>query len=215
MFKYKINIIELETLYTVLSEIKDNFSFDLKYFKSISDFIDDYNTNKKSNNFLIIIDFKIKDKLSQIKKINLNNDVIFFVKKGHRINNEEKYNFVETPLNLNNFIEKINIQSIKKKYQEQSNIKLLNYELDVNSRKLFNKVDNLKLTEREIDIILYLKNSKNPKTVADLQKMVWGYSSSLETHTVETHIHRLRKKIKEIFNDDNFIINEGHGYKIK
>ena len=215
MFKYKNNIIELETLYTVLSEIKDNFSFDLKYFKSISDFIDDYNTNKKSNNFLIIIDFKIKDKLSQIKKINLNNDVIFFVKKGHRINNEEKYNFVETPLNLNNFIEKINIQSIKKKYQEQSNIKLLNYELDVNSRKLFNKVDNLKLTEREIDIILYLKNSKNPKTVADLQKMVWGYSSSLETHTVETHIHRLRKKIKEIFNDDNFIINEGHGYKIK
>ena len=76
-------------------------------------------------------------------------------------------------------------------------------------------MDNLKLTEREIDIILYLKNSKNPKTVADLQKMVWGYSSSLETHTVETHIHRLRKKIKEIFNDDNFIINEGHGYKIK
>ena len=215
MFKYKINIIELETLYTVLSEIEDNFSFDLKYFKSISDFIDDYNTNKNSNNFLIIIDFKIKDKLSKIKKINLNDDVIFFIKKGHRINNEEKYNFVETPLNLNNFIEKINIQSIKKKYQEQSNIKLLNYELDVNSRKLFNKVDNLKLTEREIDIILYLKNSKNPKTVADLQKMVWGYSSSLETHTVETHIHRLRKKIKEIFNDDNFIINEGHGYKIK
>ena len=215
MFKYKINIIELETLYTVLSEIKDNFSFDLKYFKSISDFIDDYNTNKNSNNFLIIIDFKIKDKLSKIKKINLNDDVIFFIKKGHRINNEEKYNFVETPLNLNNFIEKINIQSIKKKYQEQSNIKLLNYELDVNSRKLFNKVDNLKLTEKEIDIILYLKNSKNPKTVADLQKMVWGYSSSLETHTVETHIHRLRKKIKEIFNDDNFIINEGHGYKIK
>ena len=214
MFKYKINIIELETLYTVLSEIKDNFSFDLKYFKSISDFIDDYNTNKKSNNFLIIIDFKIKDKLSQIKKINLNNDVIFFVKKGHRINNEEKYNFVETPLNLNNFIEKINIQSIKKKYQEQSNIKLLNYELDVNSRKLFNKVDNLKLTEREIDIILYLKNSKNPKTVADLQKMVWGYSSSLETHTVETHIHRLRKKISSKFNDNNFIKNNKKGYYI-
>ena len=76
------------------------------------------------------------------------------------------------------------------------------------------KIKELKLTEREIDIILFLKNQIIPQSVNMMQNKVWGYSSDLETHTVETHIYRLRKKIKDKFNDKNFITSEEEGYKI-
>ena len=70
------------------------------------------------------------------------------------------------------------------------------------------------LTEREVDLILFLNNAKKPTSIDVLQKEVWGHSISLETHTVETHIYRLRKKIKDKFNDENFIISTDRGYKI-
>ena len=72
----------------------------------------------------------------------------------------------------------------------------------------------LKLTEREIDLLIYLKNSNRECTSIDLQKNVWKQSGTLETHTVETHIYRLRKKIMDKFNDDNFIVNTDNGYRI-
>ena len=72
----------------------------------------------------------------------------------------------------------------------------------------------LKLTEKEINMILYLTQSKKPIKINELQEKVWGYQSKLETHTVETHIHRLRKKIKEKFFDDNLIISKKNGYEI-
>ena len=69
------------------------------------------------------------------------------------------------------------------------------------------------MTEKETDLIIYIKSNNNV-TIKDLQNNVWGYSANLETHTVETHIYRLRKKIKEKFNDDNFIVNTEKGYRI-
>jgi len=72
----------------------------------------------------------------------------------------------------------------------------------------------LKLTEREIDIILFLKEKESPQSVNNLQNEVWNYSSTLETHTVETHIYRLRKKFKNCFNDEDFISSSKEGYKI-
>ena len=72
----------------------------------------------------------------------------------------------------------------------------------------------LKLTEKEIEIILYLNNTKQTHNVADLQKNIWGYSPNMETHTVETHIYRLRKKINNKFNDENFISSHQNGYFI-
>ena len=80
------------------------------------------------------------------------------------------------------------------------------------------KVFNVLWVDDEIDFlkphILFLKDNSNPQSVSMLQNKVWGYSSDLETHTVETHIYRLRKKIKDKFNDENFIISEDAGYKI-
>ena len=75
--------------------------------------------------------------------------------------------------------------------------------------------ENLKLTEREIEIILFLQNSKEPQSIENLQRKVWGHNSDLETHTVETHIYRLRKKVSDKFKDNSFINSTKTGYKIK
>ena len=108
----------------------------------------------------------------------------------------------------------LNIQLIKQKYIDQSKIEINKYNLDLNSREIMKNEKKLKLTEREIDIILYLNENKKPQNIEVLQKKVWGHVSDLETHTVETHVYRLRKKIKDIFGDDNFIISLDSGYKI-
>ena len=73
----------------------------------------------------------------------------------------------------------------------------------------------LKLTEKEINTIIYLSKSNNPVSINELEKKVWSYQTDIETHTVETHIYRLRKKILNVFNDGEFIISEKDGYKIK
>ena len=73
----------------------------------------------------------------------------------------------------------------------------------------------LKLTEKEINTITYLSKSKKPVSIDELQSQVWSYQSDIETHTVETHIYRLRKKIFNIFNDKEFIISKKNGYQIK
>ena len=122
---------------------------------------------------------------------------------------------VELPIKLNNLIENINIQLIKQRYNYQSKILVKKYSINLNSRIISNEIINLKLTEKEIDIILFLYEMKKPQKVNQLQSKIWQYSSELETHTVETHIYRLRKKIKEVFNDDDFIISHEEGYLIK
>ena len=86
--------------------------------------------------------------------------------------------------------------------------------MDVNSRIISNKKLNLKLTEKEIEIITFLKNKKQKISIKQMQQSVWGYNKNLETHTVETHIHRLKKKFKEIFDDNNFLKSAKDGYYI-
>ena len=83
----------------------------------------------------------------------------------------------------------------------------------MNSRKISLEDQSLNLTERETNLIIFIKDKKNV-TIKELQKMVWDYSPDLETHTVETHIYRLRKKMKETFGDENFILNTSNGYSI-
>jgi DNA-binding response OmpR family regulator len=73
----------------------------------------------------------------------------------------------------------------------------------------------LKLTEKEINTIIYISNSNKPVSIDELQEKVWSYQSDIETHTVETHIYRLRKKILNTFNDNEFIISKKDGYQIK
>ena len=119
------------------------------------------------------------------------------------------------PINIFKLLERLNIEFLKLKFNEQSNIKIGNYIFNMNSRQMKKEDNNLKLTEKEISMIIYLSSAKKPVRVNELQSKVWGYHSDLETHTVETHIYRLRKKILMKFNDDNFIYSTIHGYKIK
>ncbi|MDB9937448.1 winged helix-turn-helix domain-containing protein, partial [Candidatus Pelagibacter sp.] len=115
---------------------------------------------------------------------------------------------------LNRLVESININLIKLKYNYQSKIDIKDYEVNLNSKSLSKNGVNLKLTEKEIELILYLNNNKNKNSVLDLQRNIWGYSSDMETHTVETHIYRLRKKISDSFNDDDLILGHKKGYFI-
>ena len=117
------------------------------------------------------------------------------------------------PIKFEKLIEIINIKFLKNKFLDQSNIKIGEYDLDLNSRKISLGDKSLNLTERETNLIIFIKNEKNV-TIKQLQKMVWDYSPDLETHTVETHIYRLRKKMKETFGDESFILNTSNGYSI-
>ena len=118
------------------------------------------------------------------------------------------------PIKFSKLLERINVEFLKKNFNEQSNIIVSKYTININSREIILQNRKLKLTEKEIDMIIYLSKSKKPIKVKELQEKVWGYQSKLDTHTVETHIHRLRKKIKEKFFDNHLIISKKNGYEI-
>ena len=208
MIKHNIIIFESNPLYQILLEIKNNFSFEIK---SLT--LRDLNKADLTNS-IILSKIIHKDYLLKIRNIN-QKKIIFFIKKNENFDNINNNLYLYYPLNIYDLVEKINIEIIKQKYNDQSCIKILNYSLDLNSRIISNDASRLKLTEREVDIILFLNDHKEPQKVNILQNQVWGYSSELETHTVETHIYRLRKKIIDVFKDDNFILSNEDGYLIK
>ena len=194
MNKQSIIIYDFEILFIILKEIKENLKFE------IFDFKKDYKISKLDNstygNYLIVAK-------------SLSN----FINKD--IEKKKLYLIENLPIKIDKFVEKINIQLLKQKYNYQSEIRINKYKLNLNSREISLNKKLVKLTEREIDIILFLNEKKKPINIDILQKEVWGYSSELETHTVETHIYRLRKKLKDKFNDEEFILSLKKGYQIK
>ena len=215
MIKQNINIVGVPILYNILEEIKENLSFKIENFTKLDDFLNFFNKDKSENkNFFIITTISNKDFF--INKIKLEEKNIFFLcQKNIKVDIDHNYNVFKYPINIYNLIEKINIQLIKYKYSFQSKIRVKNYSLDLNSRTISIENKSLKLTEREMEIILFLNDCKTPQKINDLQNKVWSYSSELETHTVETHIYRLRKKISNNFQDEHFIISTDNGYLIE
>ena len=215
MIKQNINIVGVPILYNILEEIKENLSFKIENFTKLDDFLNFFNKDKSENkNFFIITTISNKDFF--INKIKLEKKNIFFLcHKNSKVDINHNYNVFKYPINIYNLIEKINIQLIKYKYSFQSKIRVKNYSLDLNSRTISIENKSLKLTEREMEIILFLNDCKTPQKINDLQSKVWSYSSGLETHTVETHIYRLRKKISNNFQDEHFIISTDNGYLIE
>ena len=195
MINQNVFIINFSSLYEILDEIKDDLLFNIKNYESEDIFLKNHNLDLKNS---IIISKSNKNLLS-IKDLSEKN---FF-------------NLKLLPLSLSNLVELINIQLIKLKFNNQSKINIRDYELNLNSKFIFKGDLNLKLTEKEIRVILYLNDVNNNHQIEDLQKNIWGYSSDMETHTVETHIYRLRKKIADKFNDENFILSGQNGYFIK
>ena len=144
---------------------------------------------------------------------NLNNYLIITNKEHSTIVNQLVLN--DVPIKFSKLLEKINIEFLKAQFSSQSEIKVNNYIIDLNSREMQANKIKLKLTEKEINTIIFLSKSNKPVSVDDLQQKVWSYQSEIETHTVETHIYRLRKKILNTFNDNEFIISKKNGYQIK
>lgn len=194
MFKQKIFLVNFDSLYEIFNEIKENLSFEIKNFKNETDLIKAINLEKSF--FLILL----KPNQNLLQSENVSNKNILY------INN--------LPINIDKIIETINIKWIKLKFNHQSKVNIKSYELNLNSKILSKKNIFLKLTEKEIEIILYLNSDSVKKNVLNLQKKIWGYSSNIETHTVETHIYRLRKKINEKFKDNEFILSDKNGYFI-
>jgi hypothetical protein len=187
-------IINFNSLYEILDEIKENLSFKIIKIENVE--------NLKNNLDLDKLDYLVISKTSHKLLPNIN------------ITDKNYLGFNDLPLSIKKLLELINIKLMKLKFNQQSKITIKGYELNLNS-KFFSKGNlKLKLTEKEIEIILYLNDKKIKHAVADLQKNIWNYSTNMETHTVETHIYRLRKKISDLFNDEKFILSHKNGYFI-
>ena len=186
MVSQSLIIYKFSSLYRILEELNLNLNF-----KIIN--LDNENLLsekiKISSNYLII---------SNKKNLSFSNQVYLDSK----------------PINISKLIEKINIEFLKLNFNNQSDIKINNYIINLNSREMQLNSKKLKLTEKEINMITYLINKKEPISINELQKNVWSYQSDIETHTVETHIYRLRKKISITFNDSEFIVSKKNGYQI-
>ena len=179
-------IYKYNSLYHILEEVDFDFNFKIN-------FVDNENSLNKEiknlDNYLI---------LSNKKYLNSSNFIV--------LNN--------LPINIFKLIEKINIEFLKLQFSNQSEVKLNDYTINLNSREMIAHNTKVKLTEKEINTIIYLSKSSKPVDIDELQKKVWIYKTDIETHTVETHIYRLRKKILNTFNDSKFIMSKKNGYQI-
>ena len=170
-------------IFEILNEIKEELNFEIRH-----------------------IDEKDYKKLS-LNEIGSN----LIVTTGKNVNIKNCIIIDNLPEKLSKVIEKINLGFLRNQFSSQSELKIGKYKLDLNSRKINFKDISLDLTERESDLILFLNLNKKV-SLKEIQKQVWGYSIDLETHTVETHIYRLRKKMLQIFKDDDFIKHDKIGY---
>ena len=170
-------------LFKILDEIKENFYFNIKYIDTKNH--KKINFEQDENHLIISTNFNEK----------IDNCIIID----------------DLPKKINKLIEIINLSFLKKQFKNQSKQKIGKYTLDLNSRKIHFENKSLNLTEKESDLILFINFSKKAE-LKKIQKIVWGHSGNLETHTVETHIYILRKKMSKSFEDHNFIKHDRNGY---
>ena len=184
MLNQNIFILNSKTLYDILNEVKNLLNFNILQMDE-----KDLNKNTFDNfkNYILLTG-------------NLKN-----IEKNPYIDITKVLVIDEMPIPIKKLIEKINIFILKESFQIQSKKKIKEYYFDLNDRTIFKKEKKVKLTEKELQLILYLDLKKDPQNITKLQNEIWGYNKDLETHTVETHIYRLRKKIQKEFNDEKFI----------
>ena len=152
----------------------------------------------------------LKDKKQKDLIDSSNSIKIFSSKKNDSLNNYDAYLELPTTLNeINTVVENI---VAKIKFNKNSSIRIKKYLLNKNEKKLFKLNDCITLTEKEIQLLELFLDNKKPISKDNILSSVWNYSIEADTHTVETHIYRLRKKISEKFLDEKFILNNKDGY---
>ena len=179
-------VYQFTTLHQILKELENNLNFDIIEINSRELL---QNKIKDFKNYLIIT-----------------KEIISYI--------DHQLVFNSLPKKIVKLIEIINVEFMKKHFNNQSKIKINNYLININSREMKLNDAKLKLTEKEINTIIYLSKINKAVKIEELEKNVWQYQSDIETHTVETHIYRLRKKILQKFRDDKFIISKKNGYQI-
>jgi len=195
-----------------LNEIKEYLNFSLVFYNKQS-FLE---SSIKSINCVLLYSEMSNDAdtLSLINK--LKNKPLLLLKKQNfnRIINFNCNDTVTLPLNLLEISNRINNLITAQKFNQNSFLKIKEYIVDKNERKLKKENLSINITEREIELIELLFSEKKPLSKKNILKKVWKYADDADTHTIETHVYRLRKKILDQFKDENFIINLKDGYSI-
>ena len=179
------------------------------------------NANRQSNRnekkILVKILFVENLKIQDVKSHLLDDEptILFVENKSYKKkNNLNLLNFhiiLELPIEILSFKQILNILVTKYNFSKKSKITIKDYEIDSNERSIIKKKLKIKLTEKELELILALNHS-NGLSKSLLLKNIWKHSLDLDTHAFETHLHRLRKKIYKYFNDKNFIVEKNSLY---
>ncbi len=211
MSNLTISILENQTFFEIIKETNFFSNYKIKFHEKLSVLIKNFSDEKE-----IIIFFLTKNNNNEYRELVEKNLPTILINKNSS-KNLKNNNHIETinlPLRIIDLEKKIISLLARYQFTKSSIIQLKDYIIDKNERKI--KRDNLelKLTEKEINFLILFSKSPKPLDRKFVLENVWNYSSSSETHTVETHIHRLRKKILEKFNDKNFIKNNNEGYYI-
>lgn len=151
---------------------------------------------------------------NNLKNIIQNSSHYLILTQQNISNLDNQLQLTNIPIKISKLIEMINIKLLKNQFSNQSKVKIKNYILNINSREISNNNTLMKLTEKEINTIIYLSKTNKSVSINELEKNVWQYEADMETHTVETHIYRLRKKIYDKFKDKDFIVSKKNGYEI-
>jgi len=166
--------------------------------------------------FLFFVDDLDKLDLKELKKIKY--PKIFFSKKSENFKTIKKDNvlssFLELPVNYQDLEKIIKLAILKFKFLFQSKVEIGKYNLDKNERTISYGKKSAKLTERELDIILYLSGKKEGATKQDIMKDIWSHGEEIDSHTYETHLYRLRQKLQSKLSDKKFISVEDGKYFI-
>ena len=212
-----LSIIADTTLTEILNETKSFWNYDVVFFDNLELFLKE--SKKFSHNSNVLITDLSNQNFLESKNGQINLPIVYIANNFQEIKNflnlkKSNNEVIFKPFKLDDFINKIKLCLSKNKFLENSLIKILDYQLDINQREINKNNKCLKLTEKEIDFLLFLTKMEKPQPVDSILKFVWKYSNDLETHTVETHVHRLRKKFFDTFDESNFIKNNKNGYYI-
>ena len=184
-------------------------------FSNILNSKDQFNHNDKKTSVKVL--FAENLKVKEVKSLLLQNEpiILFLNRKDYlKKNNLNLLDFhvsLELPIEILSLKEILNILITKYNFFKKSKILIRDYEIDSNERSIIKEKIKVKLTEKELELILAL-NNKNGLNKSFLLKSIWKHSIDLDTHAFETHLHRLRKKMNKYFNDNNFIVEKNSLY---
>ena len=206
---HEINVLTFgsENFNISLEELKDHLRFKLIFnSKNLSDDL------LKNHDVLLIHEDYFKTKNLQKELINKNNGVKILVSYSSLNLPEYFYDKLSLPIKVEDLNSIIENSVAKRNFNKNSSIIIKQYTLNKNEKKLLKDKNYILLTEKEIQLLELLLSQKNSVHKDTILKKVWNYAEDVDTHTVETHIYRLRKKIKSKFSDENFILNSKDGY---